>query len=123
MLLDLLSALGPAQPPPAPIAPVFSPVRQRRPRATLRVRVTITGRGHLADNGTKSVTVRASAMAGRSLSRGSRRLDAAGTVRARSASGALRSTSTIRRLVRTTDHRHLTLPLPVLDLLLESWDS
>ena len=126
MLLDLLSSLGIATPPPAGlVGPVFTQTRKRRyyDRGALRVRVTILGRGRFTAGGQHLTTVTVTGAASRAQARGNSHVRTAGTVRPQGTSGSLRSSATVRRLVRPTDHHHLAMPLLVLDLLTESWDS
>lgn len=109
-----------------PLAPVFTPARaprRLRDSGSHRYRLAVLGRAQIrADGVTQHVTVAASG-AGRSRAAGAVGLSTSRSVQIRGTRGAARAVANVAALVRCADHTHLALPLPLFDLLTESWDS
>jgi hypothetical protein len=124
MLLDLLSSLGAAAPPAAPTVPVFVPARPRRfrERGHLTYRLVAAGRARTssAASAVFGVTLGGS---GRSRAAGVMHHSTTRSMQPKGTRGSARAAMTVATSLRCADLAHLHLPLPLHDLLFESWET
>lgn len=106
--------------------PVYAPTRAprvMRDRGQLRYRVTILGAARLTAAAAFAVTVTAKT-SGSTRASSQVHTSTTRTIRPQGMRGAsLRAQTSVATSVRCADHTHMSTPLVVFDLLLESWDD